>query len=303
MKLSKSKLIPHQYFFMKIRGIYVSAENYVDGFHIKECDTLNRNYLYLLMECLCKFHVTEIKEIKTNECYKMNNFYPNHIAEITTTCGEEAFYRNLDCFINTADSNLRQYYCDNKEKIEKIKIFIEEKFTHQNRIKYFYPNNTKHLIFSHNDVHNQNFFIENTENNSIKFIDFEDLQFNFPGFDLANYINESNFQFTNIYPYYKYNRDLMYLSNHNLLDLFCKYLNNLKNEQNTIMCNDFTLSEIYKLFLISSLKAIYEYLKMYDINDSAADKKENVDFLLLSYDMIQHFYYLLQKLNDKLRNP
>ena len=45
MKLSKSKLIPHQYFFMKIRGIYVSAENYVDGFHIKECDTLNRNYL------------------------------------------------------------------------------------------------------------------------------------------------------------------------------------------------------------------------------------------------------------------
>jgi hypothetical protein len=69
------------------------------------------------------------------------------------------------------------------------------------------------------------------------------------------------------------------------------------------MCNDFTLSEIYKLFLISSLKAIYEYLKMYDINDSAADKKEKVDFLLLSYDMIQHFYYLLQKLNDKLRNP
>ena len=88
----------------------------------------------------------------------------------------------------------------------------------------------------------------------------------------------------------------MFLTDENLLEHFNNYLKCLKEGDQSIKCDDFTISDIYKLLAISNLKAIYEYLKMYDLDDSSKEKVK-IDFLLLAYDIIQQFYYLLRKIN------
>ncbi len=103
------------------------------------------------------------------------------------------------------------------------------------------------------------------------------------------------FVFSDTCPYYIFNRNLMILSEEQLLDYFNIYLKKLKEKEKIILCNQFSLSDIYKLITISHLKEIYEYLFMFDINCVITNKFQ-IDFILKSCDLIQSFYYFKTKI-------
>jgi len=292
--LSLMNLVPKQHFFMNINNQRLSVEECINGIHIEDGKTLSNENITILVEGLASFHVIDFKEIKRENIIDNDKFYFNYLSKDITYHGEESFNQTLNILETTNNTILLNYLERNKEKLNLIKNFLNEKYTTKDKLKDFIPLNSSHLVFSHNDIHNNNFILE--KNNKIKFIDFEDLSFNFPGFDLANYIYESMFAFSVTYPYYIFNRNFMILSEELMLDYFNLYLQKLKEKEKMILCNQFTLSDIYKLITVSHLKAIYEYLFMFDINCVETNTIQ-IDYIMAICDIIQSFYYFKGKIN------
>jgi len=88
-------------------------------------------------------------------------------------------------------------------------------------LKEIAPKKEESVAFSHNDLHSGN-VLQLTKDGSFILIDFEYSDYNYRGFDIANYFNEMMFEYeTAEHPHYKVDES-KFPSDQELLD-FCKY--------------------------------------------------------------------------------
>jgi thiamine kinase-like enzyme len=216
--------------------------------------------------------------------YLVNKLLPTSISRLRKI---QSFFDNS----KIKDSISFSYYQENKNVLVKINKFLNEIPNYVSKIiSNFSFDNKIPLVFTHIDVHTWNFFIE-TETEKIKFIDFEDLSFCILGFDLANYIIESEYSINeDCYPFYTNN--LNSFTEDFVKNSMQKYIHklNLSTGQNFPILS---LDDIYRLFCLSIIKAVSEYVFMVD--EEIIYLKQDIDFLLLMADRISVFekYYLL----------
>jgi len=83
------------------------------------------------------------------------------------------------------------------------------------------PKKEESIVFSHNDLHSQN-ILELNEDKSFTIIDFEYSDYNYQGYDIANFFNETMFEYdTAKHPHYTVDES-EFPSDKELTD-FCKY--------------------------------------------------------------------------------
>lgn len=292
-KLQVRELIPKQIMNIQSGDLKISIEEFINLKHIRDDEAYNYSFICKIINSLANFCSIETKIVTINEILDYHNFYfnfvvnkllPNSLSKLMEIQG---FFESS----NKKDSLCYDYYLNNKNILIKINNFFLEipnfvkiiisNFSFQNKIP---------LVFSHIDIHTWNFFIE-PESENIKFIDFEDLSFCILGFDLANYIIESEYSFEEeSYPYYKNNFNTFtdeFVENS--MHSYVLKLNYITKENFPIL----PLLDIYRLFCLSIIKAVSEYVFM--IDEKTIYLKQDIDFLLLMMDRISVFekYYKL----------
>lgn len=97
-------------------------------------------------------------------------------------------------------------------------------------LKEILPRGRNSIVFSHNDLHSQNILLEE-KSQKIMLIDYEYSCYNYRGYDIANFFNESTIDYNNPeYPYY--HLDLgKYPSDYDLIDFIKYYLFFFKFEE------------------------------------------------------------------------
>lgn len=292
-KLQVRELIPKQIMNIQSGDLKISIEEFINLKHIRDDEAYNYYFMYKIINSLANFCSIETKIVTINEILDYHNFYfnfvlnkllPNSLSKLMEIQG---FFESS----NNKDSLCYNYYLNNKNILIKINNFFLEI---PNFVKIIISNfsfkNKIPLVFSHIDIHTWNFFID-PESENIKFIDFEDLSFCILGFDLANYIIESEYSFEEeSYPYYKNNFNTFtdeFVENS--MNSYVLKLNYITKENFPIL----SLHDIYRLFCLSIIKAVSEYVFMVD--EKTIYLKQDIDFLSLMMDRISVFekYYKL----------
>jgi thiamine kinase-like enzyme len=292
-KLQLRELIPKQLMNIESGHLKISIEEFINIKHIKDHEAYEQNHMSKIINSIAEFSSIETKIIDIKEIFNYPFFYFNYLVNKLLPTSISRLRKIQSFFDNSKikDSISFSYYQENKNVLVKINKFLNEIPNYVSKIiSNFSFDNKIPLVFTHIDVHTWNFFIE-TETEKIKFIDFEDLSFCILGFDLANYIIESEYSINeDCYPFYTNN--LNSFTEDFVKNSMQKYIHklNLSTGQNFPILS---LDDIYRLFCLSIIKAVSEYVFMVD--EEIIYLKQDIDFLLLMADRISVFekYYLL----------
>jgi len=100
-------------------------------------------------------------------------------------------------------------------------------------LKEILPKGENSVVFSHNDLHSQNILLLH-KNQEIKLIDYEYSSYNYRGYDIANFFNESMMDYSNPeYPYYTLDES-KYPNSDDLIDFIKYYLFFVKFRENNL---------------------------------------------------------------------
>lgn len=296
-KMEERGLIPTQYFQKNIsEDLKINIEEFIDISHVRDEEAYNVNVMNILISNLVSLNTIDFLYINETESNLLNNsnFYFHFLIKKIlpySKCKIEELIKILNLLSETTEL-AKLYLADNKYLLDNIKSFYDKIPEYFNKLVSNIKNKNI-LVFSHIDVHCKNFFI--TDQQSFKFIDFEDLSFCFAGFDLANYILESEYTLSDQdhsdYPYYKFVNSF---TEDMILKNFTDYFDelNLKciNNKIDVKFDKYDISDIYKLFCMSVIKSVTEYIFMVD---SDVYLKKDIDFVFIIRDRINAFtkYY------------
>jgi len=207
---------------------------------------------YNLILPIYKYKITDNNEYKVKyEIYNYNNNINNNfnnIQNIIDLCIKKMYQKGLKALenfkINLKNNNNNDITINKKlESINNFAINIKQIFFSNFPEQFFF-------LLNHNDTLRENFLLKE---DNIYIIDHEYGSLNLPGFDITNYLVESNFD---------YSRDINFIPEEINLDLyfeiFLKYINELEKTENI---NEFKRTIEGKNFF-NEIKTINYFLKL-----------------------------------------
>ncbi len=289
-KLEAKELIPKQY--LKIASnsfiIKISIEEFINKSHHPDSDPYNDTLIELLVTSIAEFNSIQVLENYQREKTSKDGFYIfyfDYLLDKYLKLSKKRFSEIVEDFNQTDNIIVKNYFNENEQKLNLIENFLNSATEYYEEIMKNYSSNKDKIVFSYIDTHTWNFFVVK---NKIKFIDFEDLSFFMPGFDLANYIIESEYIFDeDRYPFYIYDANKM---NDNSIFMAFKNYFEILGKETKIKFEDISKDEIFRLFCLTFIKTVIEYVFM--IEDDIFEKNK-IDFISLMADRISTFeiYY------------
>ncbi len=284
-KLEEKELIPKQYLkiFSNSFKYKISIEEFINKPHQPETDPYNKTLMELVITSTAEFNSIQVIENfqeQNNSINKICSFYFDHLFKKYAK-SKKRFSEVKELFNQTINQSAINYFKENEEKLNMIEHFLNSVPEYYEEIMKNYSLNKEKIVFSYIDLHSTNYF---KVEDKIKFFDFDDLSFCLPGFDLANYISETQYIcFQGEYPFCIFNANKM--TDDIVIIAFKKYFEILKKETNVLFA-DIGLDEIYRLFCLCLIKSASEYVIR--IQDDIFEKKK-IDFISLAVDRISNF--------------
>jgi len=293
-KLEIKSLIPKQYLNMSTESqkIKISIEEFINGNHISDKDPYNSEIIEILIRNIAEFNsigVLENNSCIRNEQEEINNVYLKFLLHKSLQ-SKKRFSEIINNFTINNNDLAKIYFDENLKTFEKIKKYLDDIPEYYENIMINYSDNKDKLVFSHIDTHTWNFF---KVDNKLKYIDFDDLSYCLPGFDLANYFIESEYILNNDkYPFFVH--DANHFSDELIIKSFKEYFEILKRESGVEFV-EITFDEIFRLICIALIKTVIEFIFMIKDNNYL---KDEIDFLLLIGSRIstfEKFYEIITK--------
>ena len=182
------------------------------------------------------------------------------------------------------------------EDFEKMELFM-------NNFKFLFMSvfpKKGNMILNHNDLHRKNLIIEKT-NSKIFVLDHEYAALNLIGIDIANYLNESIFDYS---PKYKCDMDKIDIDNY--YDIYLQYVDKFENanpELNETEKGRELLDEIktkkYYLNLHGVINAFWVLYCMIYLNFDNFTQNKGFNYFQHGLDRIAYFENILTKINEE----
>ena len=182
------------------------------------------------------------------------------------------------------------------EDFEKMELFM-------NNFKFLFMSvfpKKGNMILNHNDLHRKNLIIEKT-NSKIFVLDHEYAALNLIGIDIANYLNESIFDYS---PKYKCNMDKIDIDHY--YDIYLQYVDKFENanpELNETEKGRELLDEIktkkYYLNLHGVINAFWVLYCMIYLNFDNFTQNKGFNYFQHGLDRIAYFENILTKINEE----
>jgi len=302
-KLESKGLVPKQLLNAAVKSneIIISIEEFINAVHIPDNDPYNEKYMEVIIRSLAEFNSTEIIDgyneyekyntsiillNKEDKREKIKLIYLDYLINRLIFKAKRRFDEIINEFSSSlAEKQLKKiYFTENEQVFEKIRNFLNAIPEFFDKIIEKYSANKHNLVFSYIDFHTWNFFILGSS--KIKFIDFEELSFALPGFDLANYMIESEYLIIDEkYPFYIH--DANKFSDEFALEAFKLYVSILNKDSNHAFV-DIGLDEIYRLLCLALIKTVVDYVFMFR---NSVYLKNELDLIMLMGDRISRFDY------------
>ena len=182
------------------------------------------------------------------------------------------------------------------EDFEKMELFM-------NNFKFLFMSvfpKKGNMILNHNDIHRKNLIIEKT-NSKIFVLDHEYAALNLIGIDIANYLNESIFDYS---PKYKCDMDKIDIDHY--YDIYLQYVDKFENanpELNETEKGRELLDEIktkkYYLNLHGVINAFWVLYCMIYLNFDNFTQNKGFNYFQHGLDRIAYFENILTKINEE----
>ena len=182
------------------------------------------------------------------------------------------------------------------EDFEKMELFM-------NNFKFLFMSvfpKKGNMILNHNDLHRKNLIIEKT-NSKIFVLDHEYAALNLIGIDIANYLNESIFDYS---PKYKSDMDKIDIDHY--YDIYLQYVDKFENanpELNETEKGRELLDEIktkkYYLNLHGVINAFWVLYCMIYLNFDNFNQNKGFNYFQHGLDRIAYFEDILTKINEE----
>ena len=182
------------------------------------------------------------------------------------------------------------------EDFEKMELFM-------NNFKFLFMSvfpKKGNMILNHNDIHRKNLIIEKT-NSKIFVLDHEYAALNLIGIDIANYLNESIFDYS---PKYKSDMDKIDIDHY--YDIYLQYVDKFENanpELNETEKGRELLDEIktkkYYLNLHGVINAFWVLYCMIYLNFDNFTQNKGFNYFQHGLDRIAYFENILTKINEE----
>jgi len=320
------------------KNFTVTIEEFIDGLNIHQEIFTNSDYMDGLIKFTSKFNTIMFEKVENiNDALSNKKCFLHLLVSSWVEAANDGFNGFLaqfelnEKFNETEKDNKKdKYLLDNKSKVLKIKEFLEKTDFKQLIISLTPSNFNNYLALSHIDLHSGNLFLtkrgekevtgnsetkgESDDQGEFQAIDFDDISFNFIGYDLSHYIIEGfiNEKYTK-HPGYEFNAYKHMINDEQLLAVFDSYVDHFNRivminqvEANNYRKHDFklekfTIDDINKMFSITRLKG---FLADCDsLNFEKIIKGEGVDYLFRATDELsEHESYIRSLKSDYLKS-
>lgn len=300
-KLNENNLCPKQYlnYFDEVEGILISIEKYIETNDIFiEHYLYNQDFISKMINSLVKLNLLEFNEnyidLNNKTKYIKQNINIQNKNDI-----RERFENYLNYISEICQEQNLNYLSDNSKEIKQVSDFIEN-------MEDLYLKNipeNKQLCFCHGDFHDGNIIYDEKETNEFYFIDFEDLSFNYIGYDLANFLTEWVYKIgIDKYPHFNYPASIFdVIDLETMLRIYKQYIEELnlklkeKGDENLVRFDE---NDFIKMMSLSIINAALDLI--YCLDEKKFMKKGTADLILVMnkrFKTIEEFNKLLSTNN------